>query len=74
MKTLAAVLWHTGDKWSVEELDLSDPGPREIQIKVRATGLCHSDDHIVTGDYPAPLPVVGGHEGAGDVVAIGAGV
>jgi len=74
MKTSAAVLWNTGDKWSIEDLDLTEPGREEITIRVRATGLCHSDDHSVTGDFPAPLPVVGGHEGAGEVVAVGPGV
>jgi S-(hydroxymethyl)glutathione dehydrogenase/alcohol dehydrogenase len=43
-------------------------------MRVRATGLCHSDDHNVTGDFQAPLPVVGGHEGAGEVIAVGPGV
>ena len=74
MKTHAAVLWTTGGKWAVEELDLADPEAGEITVRVRATGLCHSDDHNVTGDMPAPLPVVGGHEGAGEVTAVGAGV
>jgi len=74
MKTHAAVLWSAGDKWSVEELDLADPAAGEVTVRVRATGLCHSDDHSVTGDMPAPLPVVGGHEGAGEVVAVGADV
>jgi NDMA-dependent alcohol dehydrogenase len=74
MRTRAAVLWNSGEKWSIEELELSEPDPGEITIKVRATGLCHSDDHNVTGDYAAPLPLVGGHEAAGEVVAIGPGV
>ena len=53
MKTRAAVLWHPGEKWSIEELDLDDPGPGEITVRMRATGLCHSDDHNVTGDFGA---------------------
>ena len=39
-----------------------------------ATGLCHSDEHVRTGDLPAPLPMVGGHEGAGIVQEVGPGV
>jgi len=74
MKTRAAVLWNTGDKWSVEELDVADPGAGEVTVRIRATGLCHSDDHNVTGHLQAPLPVVGGHEGAGEIVAVGPGV
>ncbi|MGC9537434.1 NDMA-dependent alcohol dehydrogenase [Streptomyces sp. UG1] len=74
MRTRSAVLWNTGDKWSVEELEASDPAAGEVTVRIRATGLCHSDDHNVTGDFSAPLPVVGGHEGAGEVVAVGAGV
>lgn len=74
MKTRAAVLWNPGEKWSIEELELDDPGPGEITVRMRATGLCHSDDHNVTRDLPAPLPLVGGHEGAGEVVAVGPGV
>lgn len=74
MKTKAAVLWGLGQKWEVEEIDLDPPGPGEVLVKLTASGLCHSDEHLVTGDLPFPLPVVGGHEGAGTVVEVGAGV
>lgn len=74
MKTRAAVLWGLGQKWEIEEIDLDPPGPGEVMVKLTATGLCHSDEHLVTGDLPFPLPVVGGHEGAGTVVEVGAGV
>lgn len=74
MKTKAAVLWGLGQKWEVEELDLDPPGPGEVMVKLTASGLCHSDEHLVTGDLPFPLPVVGGHEGAGTVVEVGSGV
>lgn len=74
MKTKAAVLWGLGQKWEVEEIDLAPPGPGEIMVKLTASGLCHSDEHLVTGDLPFPLPVVGGHEGAGTIVEVGAGV
>ena len=71
MKTRAAVLWGLGEKWEVDEIELDPPGVDEV---LTASGLCHSDEHLVTGDLPFPLPVVGGHEGAGTVVEVGAGV
>lgn len=74
MKTRAAVLWGLGEKWEVEEVELDPPGPDEVMVRLTASGLCHSDEHLVTGDLPFPLPVVGGHEGAGTVVEIGAGI
>ncbi|WP_433598318.1 NDMA-dependent alcohol dehydrogenase [Nocardia sp. CA-135953] len=74
MKTKAAVLWEVGKPWSVEEIDVADPGPGEVLVKMFYAGLCHSDDHNVTGDFPGEAPLVGGHEGAGEVVAAGPGV
>lgn len=74
MKTKAAVLWGINQKWEVEEVDLDGPKEDEVLVKMTASGLCHSDYHLVTGDLPAPLPLVGGHEGAGVVVEVGPGV
>ena len=74
MKTMAAVLWGINQKWEVEEVDLDGPKEAEVLVKMTASGLCHSDYHVVTGDLPAPLPMVGGHEGAGVVVEVGPGV
>ncbi|OCB22564.1 alcohol dehydrogenase [Mycobacterium malmoense] len=74
MKTKAAVLWGLHQKWEVEEVDLEGPRQNEVLVKVAAAGLCHSDDHLITGDMPMQLPVVGGHEGAGVVVDVGPGV
>ncbi|MEO3760026.1 NDMA-dependent alcohol dehydrogenase [Mycobacterium sp. B14F4] len=74
MKTKAAVLWGLHQKWEVEEVDLDGPKEAEVMVKLTASGLCHSDDHLVTGDMPMRLPVVGGHEGAGTVVEVGPGV
>lgn len=74
MKTRAAVLWGLGQKWEVEEVELDPPGADEVMVQLTASGLCHSDEHLVTGDLPFPLPVVGGHEGAGTVVSVGPGV
>ncbi len=69
-----AVIHEVGGKWEVDDLVLAEPGPGEVRIKVMASGLCHSDDHLVTGDIPNTLPLVGGHEGAGVIDAVGPGV
>jgi len=74
MKTTAAVCWEIGSPWRVEEIELDPPGPGEVLVRLVASGLCHSDDHIVTGDSPMPLPMIGGHEGAGIVEQVGPGV
>ena len=74
MKTQAAILWGKNEQWQVEEVDLGDPLAGEVRVKLASSGLCHSDEHLVTGDLPAVLPIVGGHEGAGIVEAVGAGV
>jgi len=75
MKTNAAVLFSQPGKWEITEVDLDGPGPSEVLIKMAAAGLCHSDDHLVTGDMPAmKLPFAGGHEGAGIVHEVGSAV
>ena len=74
MKTKAAVLWEVNAPWIVEEIELDDPGPGEVLVKLAASGLCHSDEHLVTGDLPFGLPIIGGHEGAGIVEKVGPGV
>ena len=74
MKTRAAVLREVNTPWSVEEIELDDPQPGEILVKTLAAGMCHSDEHAHDGSMPAPLPMVGGHEGAGEVLALGEGV
>ena len=74
MKTRAAICWETGAPWSVEEIDLDEPGPSEVLVKIHASGMCHSDEHITTGDLPFVLPMIGGHEGAGVVEKVGADV
>lgn len=74
MKTRAAVLWSVGHEWSIEEIDLDPPKHGEVLVRLSASGLCHSDEHVVTGDLPLALPMVGGHEGAGIVESVGPGV
>lgn len=74
MKTQAAVLREVGQWWEIEELELDGPKAGEVLVKFMAAGLCHTDDHPRTGDMPTRLPMVGGHEGAGIVEAVGPGV
>ncbi len=74
MKTEAAVLWDRHGEWQVQEVDLGEPREGEVRVRLAATGICHTDDHIVTGDLLQPLPAIGGHEGAGVIEAIGPGV
>jgi NDMA-dependent alcohol dehydrogenase len=75
MKTKAAVLWGVGQKWEVEDVDLDGPKEDEVLVKLTASGLCHSDYHLVTGELPAPpYPIVAGHEGAGVIAEVGPGV
>lgn len=75
MKTRAALLRQQPGKWEVTDVDLDAPGCGEVLVEMAASGLCHSDDHCLTGDLPlGALPVCGGHEGAGVVREIGPGV
>jgi NDMA-dependent alcohol dehydrogenase len=74
MKTKAAVLWEVNAPWSVEDIELDPPKSGEVLVKLAASGMCHSDEHLVTGDLPFALPIIGGHEGAGVVEAVGEGV
>ncbi|CUU58064.1 alcohol dehydrogenase [Parafrankia irregularis] len=69
----AAVLRDAG-RLEVEDLDVPEPGPGEVRVQVRATGVCHTDLTVVEGKMPVPRPVVLGHEGAGVVDAVGPGV
>ncbi|MBM3662847.1 MAG: NDMA-dependent alcohol dehydrogenase [Actinobacteria bacterium] len=74
-KTNAAVLWGPQQDWKVEQITIDDPGPGEIRVRTAVAGMCHSDEHVVQGDMMIPhFPFVGGHEGAGEVVAVGPGV
>jgi NDMA-dependent alcohol dehydrogenase len=75
VKTKGAVLWGVGEEWSIEEIELGDPREGEVQVQLAASGLCHSDEHLVTGGTPVAFyPVLGGHEGAGIVTKVGPGV
>lgn len=75
MKTQAAVLWEYGKDWQIDEVQLDDPRDGEVMVRLVASGMCHSDEHVRLGDLPMEaLPVIGGHEGAGIVEKVGANV
>jgi alcohol dehydrogenase len=82
MKTRAAVLTEMARPrpyaqtrpLTFEEVDLEPPGPGEVLVRMRAAGLCHSDLSVINGDRPRPMPMIIGHEGAGEVAEVGAGV
>jgi NDMA-dependent alcohol dehydrogenase len=74
MQTEAAVLWETGGQWTSETIELDPPKAGEVLVRLAASGMCHSDEHLVTGDLPFELPIIGGHEGAGTVEEVGPGV
>ena len=56
MQTEAAILWERHADWSVEPIELDPPKEGEVLVKLAASGMCHSDEHLVTGDMPVPLP------------------
>ncbi|NEB75214.1 Zn-dependent alcohol dehydrogenase [Streptomyces sp. SID14478] len=72
----AAVLQETGqDKLEVlDDVEAVGFGPGKVRIRVRATGLCHSDISAMNGVLPQPAPFVPGHEGAGEILEVGDGV
>src|SRR4051795_7441516 len=59
---------------AIEELELDGPGPGELLVRVGAAGLCHSDLSVIDGSRPRVMPMVLGHEAAGEVVDLGPGV
>ena len=76
MKTRAAVWLRLNEPSKTEEVDIDPPGNREVRVKMVYSGMCHSDEHLRTGDIsaapevleligvPSMFPVVGGHEGS----------
>ena len=74
MKVTAAVALAKGEPLVIQELILDAPRATEVQVRMVATGVCHTDAIVRDQLYPTPLPAVLGHEGAGIVEAIGEGV
>jgi S-(hydroxymethyl)glutathione dehydrogenase/alcohol dehydrogenase len=75
ISTRAALLYGPGQDYKIDTVEVDEPGPGEVLVEIRACGLCHSDEHVRTGDLPLPhYPVICGHEGAGEVVQVGDGV
>jgi aryl-alcohol dehydrogenase len=74
MRVTAAVVEQLDGPFTIQELELDEPGPGEALVRVIATGICHTDAITRAGDLPMPFPAVLGHEGAGEVIAVGEGV
>jgi S-(hydroxymethyl)glutathione dehydrogenase / alcohol dehydrogenase len=75
MKTKAAVAWKAGSPLTIETVELDGPRAGEVLVEVKATGICHTDHFTLSGADPEGIfPSILGHEGAGVVVDVGAGV
>lgn len=74
MAVRAAVLPAVGAPLEITEIDLPDPGPGRVRVRLAAAGVCHSDLSLSDGTMRVPVPAVLGHEGAGTVVSVGEGV
>jgi len=75
IKTKAAVAWKAGAPLTIETVDLHGPRAGEVLVEVKATGICHTDHYTLSGADPEGLfPAILGHEGAGVVLEVGAGV
>jgi len=74
MQMQAAILNEANTPFSIETVELETPKTGEVLIKMAAAGVCHSDWHVVEGLSYFPMPIICGHEGAGIVEAVGAGV
>ncbi len=86
MKSRAAIISGTGQDWDVTDIEVDGPKAGEVLVEWKAAGLCHSEEHMITGDMAPPeemweaagienlWPLIGGHEGAGVVVGVGPNV
>jgi S-(hydroxymethyl)glutathione dehydrogenase/alcohol dehydrogenase len=74
VKTKAAVFYEHGRPLEVHEIEIDEPGPGQVLVRMTAIGICGTDLHVVKGEWQRPTPMVLGHEGAGVVEAVGDGV
>ncbi|MFJ7046309.1 Zn-dependent alcohol dehydrogenase [Streptomyces sp. NPDC101112] len=74
MTVRAAVLPAVGAPLEIAEIELPEPGPGQVRVRLAAAGVCHSDLSLSDGTMRVPVPAVLGHEGAGTVLAVGEGV
>jgi S-(hydroxymethyl)glutathione dehydrogenase/alcohol dehydrogenase len=72
--TRAAVAFGVGEPMRICEVTLADPGPGQVLVRFIATGLCHSDQHVLDGSFGQRFPAILGHEGIGEIVEVGPGV
>ena len=70
----AAVLFKPNEPLQVVDCELDPPKAGEVRVKMKASGVCQSDWHIMNGDWPSPMPIVPGHEAAGEIIECGPGV
>jgi len=70
----AAVVPSVHGKWEVKEVSTPNPGPNQVLIQIRASGICYTDVHQTRGELPGDFPRILGHEPVGEIVAVGPGV
>lgn len=70
----AAVVPAVNSRWSVQEVATPEPGPNQVLIRIRASGICYTDVHQTRGELPGDFPRILGHEPAGEIEAVGPGV
>uniref|UniRef100_A0A8C8R9A2 Alcohol dehydrogenase 1 n=1 Tax=Pelusios castaneus TaxID=367368 RepID=A0A8C8R9A2_9SAUR len=74
IKCKAAVAWEPKKPFSIEEVEVAPPKAHEVRIKILASGICRSDEHVMSGSFTQPFPIILGHEAAGVVESVGEGV
>jgi D-arabinose 1-dehydrogenase-like Zn-dependent alcohol dehydrogenase len=70
----AAVVPTPNSKWEIKEIETPEPGPGQVLIKIRASGMCYTDVHQTRGEMPGTFPRTLGHEPVGDIASVGPGV
>eukprot|EP01071_Lankesteria_metandrocarpae_P012124 Lankesteria_metandrocarpae@DN5501_c0_g1_i1.p1 len=73
-KTMNAFVVQEHKKILYKTVDVPKPAERQVLVRIVTSGVCHTDCHVVDGDFPGPLPIIPGHEGCGYVAAVGPGV